>query len=62
MLQAGNFGAFRTFAEYATPEQKERWFAPLLAGRAICAVGMTEPEAGSALTDLRSACTPDGNG
>jgi alkylation response protein AidB-like acyl-CoA dehydrogenase len=62
VLQAGNFGAFRTLAEYATPEQKERWFAPLLAGRAICAVGMTEPEAGSALTDLRSACVPDGNG
>ncbi|WP_439577621.1 acyl-CoA dehydrogenase family protein [Elioraea sp.] len=62
VLQAGNFGAFRTFAEYATPTQKERWFAPLLAGRAICAVGMTEPEAGSALTDLRSSCTPDGNG
>ncbi|WP_144182662.1 acyl-CoA dehydrogenase family protein [Elioraea rosea] len=62
VLQAGNFGAFRTLAEYATPEQKERWFAPLLAGEAICAVGMTEPEAGSALTDLRSTCTPDGNG
>lgn len=62
VLQAGNFGAFRTFAEYATAEQKERWFSPLLAGRAICAVGMTEPEAGSALTDLRSACTADGNG
>ena len=62
VLQAGNFGAFRTFAEYATDAQKERWFAPLLAGEAICAVGMTEPEAGSALTDLRSACTPDGNG
>jgi hypothetical protein len=62
VLQAGNFGAFRTFAEYATAEQKERWFAPLLAGKAICAVGMTEPEAGSALTDLRSTCTADGNG
>ncbi|MCU0984999.1 MAG: acyl-CoA dehydrogenase [Acetobacteraceae bacterium] len=62
VLQAGNFGAFRTFAEYATAEQKERWFAPLLAGTAICAVGMTEPEAGSALTDLRSTCTADGNG
>lgn len=62
VLQAGNFGAFRTLAEYATPEQKERWFAPLLAGRAICAVGMTEPEAGSALTDLRTTCTPDGEG
>jgi len=62
VLQAGNFGAFRTLAEYATREQKERWFAPLLAGKAICAVGMTEPEAGSALTDLRSTCRPDGNG
>ncbi len=62
VLQAGNFGAFRTLAEYATPGQKERWFAPLLAGEAICAVGMTEPEAGSALTDLRSTCTADGNG
>ncbi|MEI6160791.1 MAG: acyl-CoA dehydrogenase family protein, partial [Roseococcus sp.] len=26
VLQAGNFGAFRTFAEYATPYQKERFF------------------------------------
>jgi alkylation response protein AidB-like acyl-CoA dehydrogenase len=62
VLQAGNFGAFRTFAEYATPAQKERFFAPLLRGETIAAVGMTEPDAGSALTDLRTSCTPDGNG
>jgi alkylation response protein AidB-like acyl-CoA dehydrogenase len=62
VLQAGNFGAFRTFAEYATPEQKQRFFARLLQGEAIAAVAMTEPDAGSALTELKSACTPDGNG
>lgn len=62
VLQAGNFGAFRTLAEYATADQKARWFGPLLRGEKIAAVGMTEPDAGSALTDLKSACTQDGNG
>lgn len=62
VLQAGNFGAFRTFAEYATPWQKERFFRPLLEGRAVAAVGMTEPDAGSALTDLTTHCRPDGDG
>ena len=62
VLQAGNFGAFRTFAEYATPGQKEKYFTPLLKGETIAAVGMTEPDAGSALTDLKTTCTRDGNG
>lgn len=62
VLQAGNFGAFRTLAEYASPAQKERFFRPLLAGTAVAAVGMSEPEAGSALTDLTTRCTPDGPG
>nr|WP_249731911.1 acyl-CoA dehydrogenase [Roseococcus sp. SDR] len=62
VLQAGNFGAFRTFGEYASPYQKERFFKPLLAGEAVAAVGMTEPDAGSALTDLKTFCTPDGPG
>jgi len=62
VLQAGNFGAFRTLAEYATPYQKERFFQPLLAGEAVAAVGMTEPDAGSALTDLTTHCVKDGEG
>ncbi|WP_207537152.1 acyl-CoA dehydrogenase family protein [Sabulicella rubraurantiaca] len=62
VLQAGNFGAFRTLAEYASPYQKERFFRPLLNGEAVAAVGMSEPEAGSALTDLTTRCTPDGDG
>ena len=33
IVQAGNFGPIRTFVEYATPEQKERWLPDLLSGR-----------------------------
>ncbi|MES2712973.1 MAG: acyl-CoA dehydrogenase [Pseudomonadota bacterium] len=62
VLQAGNFGAFRTFAEYATPLHREKYFGPLLRGEAVAAVGMTEPDAGSALTDLTTHCTKDGEG
>ncbi len=62
VVQAGNFGAIRTFSEYATPAQKERYLPDLLAGRTVIAVGMTEPEAGSAVTDLRTTATPDGEG
>jgi hypothetical protein len=51
-IQAGNFGPIRTFAEYATREQKARFLPDLLAGRAVISLGMTEPEAGSAATDL----------
>ncbi len=61
-VQSGNFGPLRTFAEYATPDQKERYFGDLLAGKAIIALGMTEAEAGSAATDLRTRAVPDGEG
>ncbi len=62
VVQAGNFGPIRVLAEYATPAQKERFLAPLLRGESVIAVGMTEPEAGSAVTDLRTTATPDGDG
>lgn len=61
VIQAGNFGAIRTLAEYATPDQQERYLAPLLAGEAIVSLGMTEPGAGSAVTDLVTSATPDGD-
>ena len=32
VVQAGNFGAIRVLAQFATPEQKERYLAPLLDG------------------------------
>lgn len=62
VVQAGNFGAIRVLAEYGTPDQKARYLAPLLAGEGIISVCMTEPDAGSAVTDLRATATPDGDG
>lgn len=62
IIQEGNFGAVRTLAQYASPSQKERFLRPVLEGREIIAVGMTEPDAGSATTDLKTTATPDGEG
>lgn len=61
VVQAGNFGAIRTFAEYGTSEQKARFLPPLLAGKKLMALGMTEPDAGSAVTDLRTSARLEGN-
>ncbi len=62
VIQAGNFGAIRVLAEYGTAAQKARFLGRLLAGEAVISVGMTEPEAGSAVTDLATTATPDGEG
>lgn len=62
VVQAGNFGAIRVLAEYGTDDQKARYLAPLLAGDKVISVGMSEPEAGSALTDLKTTATADGDG
>lgn len=62
VVQAGNFGAIRVLAEYGTPYQKERYLKPLLAGEALISVGMTEPEAGSAVTELKTSAVKDAGG
>ncbi len=62
VVQAGNFGPIRTFVEYATDDQKTRYLGPLLAGEATISVGMSEPEAGSAVTELKTTATADGDG
>ena len=62
VVQAGNFGAIRVLAEYGTEDQKQRYLKRLLAGEGVICVGMTEPEAGSAVTDLRTTAKPDGDG
>jgi alkylation response protein AidB-like acyl-CoA dehydrogenase len=61
VVQAGNFGPIRTFAEYATPEQKKRFLPDLIGGRAVISLGMSEPEAGSAVTELRTTAMEDGD-
>src|SRR5580700_6439607 len=60
VVQFGSFGPIRTFAEYGTPAQKARWLPKLLAGRLVMSLGMTEPDAGSAVTDLKTSARADG--
>ncbi|HWZ70409.1 MAG TPA: acyl-CoA dehydrogenase [Casimicrobiaceae bacterium] len=62
VVQVGNFGPIRVLAEYGTPQQKKRYLEPLLAGESVVSVGMTEPEAGSAVTELKTTATADGTG
>jgi alkylation response protein AidB-like acyl-CoA dehydrogenase len=60
VIQAGNFGAIRTLAEYASAEQRARFLPDLIAGRAVISLAMSEPEAGSAVTDLAASARADG--
>jgi alkylation response protein AidB-like acyl-CoA dehydrogenase len=60
VVQFGNFGPIRTFAEYGTPAQKAKWLPALLAGDMVMSLGMSEPDAGSAVTDLKTSARPDG--
>jgi alkylation response protein AidB-like acyl-CoA dehydrogenase len=61
-IQQGNFGAIRTVSEYASPAQKERYLPGMLRGETAIGLGMTEAGAGSAVTDLVTRVTEDGDG
>ena len=61
-IAEGNFGAIRVLAHFGSDDQKRRYLAPLLRGEEVIVVAMTEPDAGSATTDLTTAATPDGKG
>src|SRR5215472_2835204 len=45
-----------------TDEQKERWLRPICEGRMRCAIAMTEPDAGSAATEMTTTATPTPDG
>jgi len=62
LIQAGNFGAIRVLAEFGSGDQKRRYLAKLLEGDSLIAVAMTEPEAGSAVTELETRAVRDGDG
>ena len=62
VVQAGNFGPIRVLAEYGSDSQKRKFLDPLLKGETVISVGMTEPDAGSAVTELKTTATPDGDG
>lgn len=61
-LQVLNFGAIQQIARHGDADQKRRFLAPCLAGDRLVSIAMTEPEAGSAVTDLQTMARPDGDG
>jgi short-chain 2-methylacyl-CoA dehydrogenase len=48
-------------AHFGTTEQKQRWLPDLLAGRALAAFALTEPESGSDAAALRTSARLDGD-
>lgn len=60
-IQATNFGAIVQLARLGSPELRERHLGPLLAGQGLITVAMSEPEAGSAITELRTRARFEGN-
>src|SRR5947209_7254769 len=62
VVQAGNFGPIRVLGEYGSAAQKQTYLRKLLAGEAVISVGMTEPDAGSAVTDLKTSAKREGKG
>lgn len=53
-----NVGPVRVIELFGTDEQKQRWIPQVAKGRLQISVGMSEPEAGSALTDLKTRAEP----
>jgi alkylation response protein AidB-like acyl-CoA dehydrogenase len=62
VVQAGNFGPIRVLAQYGSAFHKKTYLSKLLSGEAVISVGMTEPDAGSAVTDLQTKAVPDKGG
>ncbi len=60
-VQATNFGAIRQVAALGSERVKREVLPRLLSGEALVSAGMSEPEAGSALTDLTTSARVDGD-
>ena len=48
-------------ANFGNKAQKDKYFPDLIAGRKICAVGVTEPDAGSDVAGIRTTAVADGD-
>ncbi|MEQ3552992.1 acyl-CoA dehydrogenase family protein [Pseudonocardia nematodicida] len=60
-LQASNFGAIRQVAGFGSEHVRREVLPRFLSGDALVTAGMSEPDAGSALTDLRTTARYDGD-
>ncbi len=54
--------AAELLAHHGTPEQKARWMAPLLDGRYMGTMALSEPHAGSSLGDITTTARPRADG
>ena len=48
-------------ANFGSPEQLERWLPPINRGEQVCAVAVTEPDAGSDVAGIRTRAVRDGD-
>ena len=60
-IQALNFGAIQQLAHLGSAELKARYLRPCLEGQLLTAIAMTESEAGSAVSSLKSSARLDGD-
>ena len=56
-----NFGAIQQLAHLGTADLKARYLRPCLEGKLLTAIAMTESEAGSAVSSLKSTARLDGS-
>jgi alkylation response protein AidB-like acyl-CoA dehydrogenase len=56
-----NTGPARVVAEIGTERQKEKYLPSIISGDASMAVAISEPEAGSAATDMRTTAVKEGD-
>ena len=56
-----NFGPIRAIAGYGTEQQKQKYIPDVCKGKGHVAISITEPEAGSAATHLRTKAVRDGD-
>jgi alkylation response protein AidB-like acyl-CoA dehydrogenase len=55
-------GPPRGIEHLGPPAMKERWLRAVASGEALLSIGITEPDAGSAVQDMRTSLTDTGNG
>jgi alkylation response protein AidB-like acyl-CoA dehydrogenase len=60
-IQATNFGAIQQLAMLGSRELKQKFLTPLLKGEGLVTVAMSEPNAGSAVTDLHATARLEGD-
>ncbi len=56
-----NFGAVGTILNFGSEAQRQRLLPPITSGQKLVSIAMTEPEAGSALTELTTTAKREGD-